>query len=97
MMGIHIAWAPITEAEKKLSAPLVEPGAGAEALFWEVRVIDEITGEDLQRAFYHYIRLKVFTEKGREQASTVDIPYDSKTSILDVAGRTIKATGRSWN
>jgi hypothetical protein len=93
MMGIHIAWSPITEAEKKLSAPLVEPGAGAEALFWEVRVIDEITGEDLQRAFYHYIRLKVFTEKGREQASTVDIPYDSKTSILDVAGRTIKADG----
>jgi len=50
-------------------------------------------GRDLQRVFYHYIRLKIFDEKGKEGAATIDLPFSEKTSILNVAGRTIKADG----
>jgi hypothetical protein len=77
-----------------MKAPLVDKDAGVEAIFWRVHVRDELAGgRDLQRVFYHYVRLKVFNEKGKEQASTIDLPFSDKTSILAVAGRTIKADG----
>jgi len=77
-----------------MKTPLVEKDAGVEALFWRVHVRDEVVGgRDLQRVFYHYVRLKIFDEKGKEQAATIDIPFSNKTSILAVAGRTIKPDG----
>ena len=42
---------------------------------------------------YHYVRLKIFDEKGKEKAATIDLPYGDKRNILDVAGRTIKNDG----
>src|SRR5205807_9812951 len=41
----------------------------------------------------HYIRIRIFTDLGREKYATVEIPLYAKRSILDVAGRTIKADG----
>ena len=91
---IDIAWLPVTDAERNLKAPVVEKDAGVEASFWNVHVLDEIMGgQDIRRTFYHYVRLKVFDEKGKEKASTIDIPFSDKTSILYVKGRTIKADG----
>jgi hypothetical protein len=77
-----------------MKAPVVDKEAGVEALFWRVHVRDEVVGgNDLQRVFYHYVRLKVFDKKGKEAAATIDIPFGDKTSILNVAGRTIKPDG----
>ena len=77
-----------------MKAPIVDKDAGVEALFWRVHVRDELAGgRDLQRVFYHYVRLKIFDEKGKDAAATIDIPFSEKTSILNVAGRTIKADG----
>jgi hypothetical protein len=91
---IDIAWLPITDAERNMKAPVVDKDAGVEALFWRVHVRDEVTsGRDVQRVFYHYVRLKIFNEKGKDQAATIDIPFSGKTSILDVAARTLKADG----
>jgi Domain of Unknown Function with PDB structure (DUF3857)/Transglutaminase-like superfamily len=91
---IDIAWLPITDAEREMKAPVVEKDAGVEALFWRVHVRDEVmAGQELQRVFYHYVRLKVFDEKGKEKAATIDLPFSDKTSILYVVGRTIKADG----
>ncbi len=92
-VGVNVSWLPITEAERSLKAPLVEKDAGVEALFWRVHVIDEFKGQDLERVLYHYVRLKVFDEKGKERAATIDIPFGEKTSIMDLSGRTIKADG----
>ena len=39
------------------------------------------------------MRLKIFDEKGKEKAATIDLPYGDKRNILDVAGRTIKTDG----
>ena len=94
MLPIDTGWLPVTDVERSLKAPLVEKDAGAEILFWRVHVRDELQNrQDLQRALYHYIRLKIFDEKGKEKAATIDIPFGDKTSILYVAGRTIKADG----
>jgi Domain of Unknown Function with PDB structure (DUF3857)/Transglutaminase-like superfamily len=90
---INISWDPISPAERQLSAPVVEKDAGVEALFWNIHVQDEFFGQDLRRSLNHYVRLKVFDEKGKEKTATIDIEYGSHTSIVNVAARTVKADG----
>src|ERR1700680_237039 len=93
-LPIDIAWLPITDAERNMKAPVVDKDAGVEALFWRVHVRDEVVGgRDLQRVFYNYVRLKIFDEKGKEKAATIDLPFSKKISIQYVAGRTIKGDG----
>ena len=91
--AVNIAWDPVTDADRQLKAPTIEKDAGAEALFWNVHVLDEWQGQDLQRVLYHYIRVKVFDEKGKEKVATIDIEFPAKVSIVSVAARTIKADG----
>jgi hypothetical protein len=69
--------------------PTVEKDADAEAIFWEVRVNDE----DYDTIFNHYIRIKVFTERGKESQSSIDITYLDPTKIKDISGRTIRPDG----
>jgi transglutaminase-like putative cysteine protease len=87
-------WRPVDPKELALKAPVVERDADAEALFWEVRVDD---GEPGELIFTHYIRIKVFTERGRESESKIDIPFGkifgSDIKIKEVAARTIKPDG----
>jgi len=87
-------WRPVDPTELALKAPVVERDADAEALFWEVRVDD---GEPGELIFTHYIRIKVFTERGRESESKIDIPFGKifggNIKIKDIAARTIKPDG----
>lgn len=64
-------WREISPADLQLASSRVEPNADAEAIFWEVRV-DDSTENLVMR---HYIRVKIFTERGREKYSKIDIPY----------------------
>jgi len=82
-------WRPIDPAHLAMKAPVVEKDADAEAIFWEVRIND--AAEDL--VFSHYIRIKVFTERGKESQSRIDIPFNGRNRIVDIAGRTIKPDG----
>ena len=85
-------WKPIDPAHLALKAPVVEKDADAEAIFWEVRVDD---GDETDLIFTNYIRIKIFTERGRESQSKIDIvPFRPNAKIKDVAGRTIKADGQ---
>ncbi len=88
-----VAWLPITPEERQTNAPVVDKDAGTEGLFWRVHVTDELQGEDVSRIYYHYVRLKVFNEKGKEKAATIEIPLGKDVSILSLSGRTIKADG----
>lgn len=87
-------WKPVEPSQLSLSAPVVEKNADAEALFWEVRVdYDADAGMTLN----HYVRIKIFNDRGRESQSKVDI-YAPKvrgfqTDIKDIAARTIKPDG----
>ena len=94
-------WKPIDPSELALKESKIEPGADAEGLFWEVYVSDEEFGGDYQTVLRHYLRLKVFNERGREQFSKIDIPFGKingikyDVRITDIAARTTKPDGSS--
>jgi hypothetical protein len=83
-------WKPVDPSELALKSPVVEKDADAEVLYWEVKV-DDSSDNDLITS--HYIRLKIFTERGKDSQSKVDIPYFDGTKVKDIAARTIKADG----
>lgn len=83
-------WREVTPAELAMKTPKVEPDADAEAIFWETR-IDDSSSEKLSRT--NYVRVKIFTERGREKFSKVDVPFIKGWKIKDVAARVIKADG----
>lgn len=89
LAGGEEPWRPVSAAELAMKTSQVEPNADAEALFWEVRVNDStqnITEEN-------YLRVKIFTEAGREKYSKVDIPYSKGSKIKDIRARIIKPDG----
>jgi hypothetical protein len=86
-------WRPVDPADLALKAPVVEKDADAEAIFWEVRLSDDVEGGGPRTVLRHYIRIKVFTERGRESQSKIDIPFLSNWKIQDIAARTIKPDG----
>lgn len=86
-------WDPVTPAELGLAAPRVDRGADAEALFWDVHVEDRCDPSGCEVAFTHYLRIKIFTEAGKQNASRVDIPYSKDVRIDDISGRTLHADG----
>lgn len=83
-------WRPVSQAELDMKTPKVEPDADAEAIFWEVRVDDKKYGK---LSYRHYVRVKIFTERGRERFSKMDIPFTKGKKVEDVAARVIKPDG----
>ncbi len=83
-------WQPIMPAEMAAKTSVVEPNADAEALFWEVRVDDSAQSE---LGLRHYVRIKIFTEKGRDDFSKRDIVYLKGTKIKDVEAKVTKPDG----
>ena len=71
-----------------LKTPKLDPRAEAEAVFWEVRMTE---GSTLRSE--HYLRLKIFTENGRNQHSSIEIPSNSNEKISRIMGRTVKPDG----
>jgi hypothetical protein len=82
-------WRAITPAELQMKTAKVESDADAEAIFWEVRIDDST--ENL--VMKHYVRVKVFTERGREKYSKVDIPFVKGVKIKEIMARVIKPDG----
>ena len=87
-------WKPLDPADLSLKSPTVEKEADAEGLFWEIKMDDNPEGDLI---FNHYLRVKVFTERGRESQSKIDLLYGKfgggEIKIGDIAGRTIKPDG----
>jgi len=83
-------WRPITPEELAMTKPKVDADADAEAIFWEVKVNDRSRS---RLTLEHYVRVKIFTERGREKYSKFDIPYTKRMKIKDIAARLIKADG----
>lgn len=83
-------WRPITPAEMEQKTSVVEPDADAEAIFWDVRLDDKKSNK---LSYRHYVRVKIFTERGRERFSKIDIPFMKGKKVEDVAARVIKPDG----
>jgi hypothetical protein len=90
VFGQDKEWRAISPDELSSKAPVVEPNADAEASFWEVR-IDDSSEEGISMA--HYVRVKIFTERGREKYSKFDIPFTKGMKIRDLAARVTRADG----
>ncbi|NOT49087.1 MAG: DUF3857 and transglutaminase domain-containing protein [Acidobacteria bacterium] len=82
-------WRPLSVEDRTATTPVVEPDADAEVLFWEIRVDDST--ENL--VMKHYVRVKIFTERGREKYSKVDIPFRKGIRIKDIMARVTKVDG----
>ena len=88
-------WPDVNPAELKLATSQVEPNADAEVLLWDVRVTDEFdSNDDLSTFLDHYLRIKIFTERGRDTEGRVDIPYRSGQRIRNIEGRSIAPDGK---
>src|SRR5262245_61756896 len=90
-------WRPIDKADLSSMTPVVEKDADAEVIFCEARVADEIQ-EGIDTAYprtviNHYLRIKIFNDRGKDSQSKVDIPYENDVEIKELAARTIKVDG----
>ncbi|MET0646727.1 MAG: DUF3857 domain-containing protein [Pyrinomonadaceae bacterium] len=83
-------WKPLPASDLRPSAPVVEKDADAEALFWEVVIDDSPFSEVSLR---HYVRIKVFNERGRDAQSKVELPYLGGSQIKEIAARVNKPDG----
>lgn len=86
-------WKPIDPQHLSMQSPQVDKDADAEALFWEVSVEDEISGGEVRTVLQHYIRIKIFNERGLDSQGTVNIPYTKKIRIDRISARTIQPDG----
>ncbi len=89
-------WDPIDPSILKLESPRIDPGADAEALFWQVWLDDRLLGgRQRQTVETHYLRIKIFTERGLEEQTTIDVTEaSSEIEVSGIKGRTIKPDGR---
>lgn len=85
-------WKPVDPAHLSLKTPVVDPGADAEAIFWELKLEGSPGSGNPENIIHNYIRIKIFTERGR-QAGEVDLIFGNNARIKDIAGRTIKPDG----
>jgi len=83
-------WTQPTPDELKMTSDPAAPDSPAVYLFREEIVNDKMHSHTT------YARIKILTEKGKEEFSEIEIPYEkdkSGVSISDVQGRTIEPDG----
>jgi hypothetical protein len=86
-LSVAAEWPAITPAEQSMTGVPEQPGAPA------VILNREETDNDLLHFHTTYMRIKIFTEGGREYAN-VQIPYDRHGGTIgEIAGRTVHADG----
>jgi len=85
-------WPGATSQELALTRPLIDPTADAEVLLWDVSIAD-VVATTPYRARDHYLRIKIYNERGRDAASRVDLPFGDDESIQNVRGRTTSPAG----
>jgi len=89
-------WQPVAPEVLARTVPVVEKDADAEAVFWDVRIEDDLGMLDGVpcTTFTNHVRIKVYTEKGRSERATVEIPFKSPDRITKISGRTVRPDGR---
>jgi hypothetical protein len=83
-------WRPIAPADLQAQSAVVEQGADAEAIFWEVKVDDSDARE---LALNHYVRIKIFTDKGRDDFARHDVAFAKGRKIRNLEARVTKPDG----
>ncbi|MBV9241943.1 MAG: DUF3857 and transglutaminase domain-containing protein, partial [Acidobacteria bacterium] len=92
-------WQPVTQDELKMTKGVVDPDADAEAILWDVYVADDLNENEYETVLHHYMKVKIFNDRGRENFSKIDIEYGKipelgvNIKIKEIAARTTKADG----
>jgi Domain of Unknown Function with PDB structure (DUF3857) len=86
-------WKAPNPGELALAAPAIDKDADAEVLEWDVRVAEVLEAGSPVTVYDHYIRMKIFTERGRDTYGRVDITHGSDVRVSAVEARTIAADG----
>ena len=87
------AWPPVDPAELAQAEAKVEKGADAEALLWDMRVADGVDQHGVYTEYRFVIRVKIFTDRGRDQYATVKVPFSPRVVVSNIAGRTVRPDG----
>ncbi len=82
-------WDPVAPADLAATASVATPGADLEYLLRRSYLVDEDAGT----VFRHYVRVKVYTPRGVENAGTLSIEYPDNTDIRHLAARVVKTNG----
>ncbi|MCB1120954.1 MAG: DUF3857 domain-containing protein [Verrucomicrobiae bacterium] len=87
-------WRDITPEEFAQKEALVDPEFGAEIIFSEAKLEQDITYSGITTgSFQFYNRIKVFNEQGVEEISKFELVYSKGREIRRVEGRTVKPDG----
>lgn len=93
---LAVDWDPLTPELLATKAPRIDPNADSETISWQVWLEDRLLGgRQPQTMETQYLRVKIFTERGVEKQSTIDIvEAASDIQVSEISGRTIKPDGR---
>src|SRR5688500_2830606 len=83
-------WRPLDTSDLSENTSVVEKDADAAALFWEVRLDD---ADPQVTVLKHYLRVRIFTPRGMESQSRIDLTYRPGQKITNIAARTITPDG----
>ena len=94
-----VEWDPIRETDLAVREPRIDADADAEAIFWRVWVTDRmLNNQQPQTVKEQYVRIKIFTDRGVEEQTTIDLfSASGGIRIADLRARTIKPDGRVVN
>lgn len=83
------AWKPITPEDLAATVRL-DPETGIEILLREV-VVDDTASD--ATSFRHYIRLKVFNERGVADLDKIELPEMNDWSVVNISARVVRPDG----
>jgi len=84
-------WDPISAADLAATECKSYPGSGAEVLFHR-NTLDSSRNDDWST---HYLRIKIYSPKGAEEAGVFHVDYYSWQKVWDLAARVTKPSGAS--
>lgn len=82
-------WRPVDPADLALKDSIVEKGAPAEVIFWDL----DINDTEFATIYRNYICIKIFTAQGADSWGKVQIGYADSDKVDCIAARTIKPDG----
>lgn len=82
-------WDPIDPADLAATVSTSSPGSDLEYLVWRIELLDKPTGTVTEK----YVRAKIYTPRGVEDAGFLCIPYPEAVEIRRLAARVIKRDG----
>lgn len=88
------SWQPIDPGELAATSSIVEPGADAEGMFWQIRVEDSMVEKQRYTQFWNYVRVKLFTTAGVENYGRLQLPSGDRSTLDQIAARAVLPDGR---